>query len=152
MSHRKVDVDIDDEDQYDEVAVVISADEASRVANEVNARVSEVQTYLQRGDVTNAVLTSLQNPPAAGIEKNIRDKNSAAAIESLSAAKVTDITAIVKKLNPDQIDTLAKYIYKGLSQPETYNSGILLSWHEKLVEVGGIQAIVKVLVDKEIVV
>lgn len=153
MANRKLDVDVEDEDQYDAAAAVaVSADEVARVSAEVDSRVNDVRTFLQRGDVTNAVITAIANPPSGGFDRALVEKNSSVAIEALAAARPADVTAIVAKLDPEQIDVLAKYIYKGMEKPEVYNASTLLIWHEKLIDVGGVQTVVKTLVDKKTIV
>ena len=61
-----------------------------------------------------------------------KDKNTAIVLETLLAVRPNDMPAIVKSLSPTQLDTLMKYIYRGMAQPEAYNSGLLLTWHEKV--------------------
>lgn len=54
-------------------------------------------------------------------------------LEILSTVKSTDISKIVEKLSSDERDTLFKYLYKGMSVPESHGiSGVLLAWHEKV--------------------
>jgi actin related protein 2/3 complex subunit 5 len=73
-------------------------------------------------------------------------------MEALNAAKsATDITSIVKAMNDVQLDTLMKYIYKGMAFPSQFNSANLLSWHEKTLEVAGVGSIVRVLTDRRTV-
>ena len=55
-------------------------------------------------------------------------------MEALTSVKTAaEIGSIAKDLSVDQIDTLMKYIYKGMSKPESYNAATLLTWHEKVV-------------------
>lgn len=54
-------------------------------------------------------------------------------VEVLNAIKSTDISSHVASLDLDAQDTLMKYLYKGMEQPEAYNTAVLLSWHEKVV-------------------
>lgn len=56
-----------------------------------------------------------------------------------------NIDEIVSKLDSDQIDLLMKYVYKGF---ELDKGGNLLQWHDKLVQIGGLGSIVRVLTDK----
>jgi actin related protein 2/3 complex, subunit 5 len=51
----------------------------------------------------------------------------------LNAIKSTDISGHLAGLDWDAQDTLMKYLYKGMEQPGTYNSAVLLNWHEKVV-------------------
>lgn len=53
-------------------------------------------------------------------------------IEVLNAVKTTDITSHLNALDMDSQDILMKYLYKGMEQPASYNTGVLLNWHEKV--------------------
>ncbi len=77
--------------------------------------------------------------------------NTQIVMEAIQSTKTADIQSILQQLNDAQVDTLAKYIYKGMSMPETFNPAQLLAWHEKTVELGGVGCIVRVLTDKKTV-
>jgi actin related protein 2/3 complex, subunit 5 len=53
-------------------------------------------------------------------------------IEVLNAIKSTDIPGHLSSLDMDAQDILMKYLYKGMEQPGTYNTAVLLIWHEKV--------------------
>lgn len=59
--------------------------------------------------------------------------------------KLAEISGILKALEDTQLDALMRAIYKGLAAPADNNCAILLSWHEKVVELGGEGVIVRVL-------
>jgi actin related protein 2/3 complex, subunit 5 len=82
-------------------------------------------------------------------------------IEVLNAVKTTDITSHLNALDMDSQDILMKYLYKGMEQPASHNTGVLLNWHEKvlssvveplltgqLVEVAGHGCIVRYISDR----
>lgn len=77
--------------------------------------------------------------------------NTQIVMEAIQSTKSADILAILQQLTDAHIDTLAKYIYKGMSMPETYNPSQLLAWHEKTIELGGVGCIMRVLTDKKTV-
>ncbi|KAJ2996818.1 Apoptosis-inducing factor 2, partial [Globomyces sp. JEL0801] len=132
MAHRRVDVDeiIGDEDQYEDDVVQYSVADLENISN---VKTQDVRNYLQRGDFVNALARALDQPCYGGAEveplKNIAMQN---IFQVLSSIRPTDIPQIVGLLNSQQIDTLVKYIYKGLASPAVFNSNILLSWHEKV--------------------
>ena len=66
----------------------------------------------------------------------------------LSVTK-TQIDGIIGTLSQDQIDVLMKYIYKGFEKPSEKSSQVLLSWHEKAYNIGGVGSIVRVLTDRK---
>eukprot|EP00842_Homolaphlyctis_polyrhiza_P000650 jgi/Hompol1/1586/HPOL_005650-RA len=70
-------------------------------------------------------------------------------MDAISAARPTDIAGVVKDLSRAQLDTLMKYLYRGMASPEVFNSAVLLSWHEKVFELGGLGSIVRVLTDRQ---
>lgn len=56
-------------------------------------------------------------------------------------------TALNALTDPDLIDVLMKYIYRGFEIPSEGSSGHLLQWHEKVFARGGIGCINRVLSD-----
>ena len=72
-----------------------------------------------------------------------------ATLSVLSSIKSTDITTTLKSLDGDELDAVMRAIYKGLADPASNNCAILLSWHERVVEVGGEGVIVRVLTHRE---
>ncbi|KAJ3186531.1 hypothetical protein HDU85_007351 [Gaertneriomyces sp. JEL0708] len=154
MSHRKVDVDqFDDEDAFvdeNQTATDYTADSA-QIQAAVTTRAAEVRSALSRSDVNGAIQRALEDPPAGRVTQNIKDQNADTVMEAIAAARSTDIPNILKGLNPQQLDTLIKYIYRGMASPEQYNSAVLLAWHEKATEIGGLGSIVRVLTDRRTV-
>lgn len=65
----------------------------------------------------------------------------------LLSIKSSQIEEAVVSLEPDLIDVLMKYIYRGFEMPSEKSSGHLLMWHEKVYAVGGVGSIVRVLTD-----
>jgi actin related protein 2/3 complex, subunit 5 len=61
-----------------------------------------------------------------------QEKNLQIVMEALSAPKSSDIPAILRQLHPQQVDTLMKFIYRGMASPNLFNSALLLAWHEKV--------------------
>jgi actin related protein 2/3 complex subunit 5 len=60
-----------------------------------------------------------------------------------------DVDAICGQLSPSQIDTLMKYVYKGLQSPDT--SAVMLKWHAKILEIGGVGSIVRAISERRTV-
>jgi actin related protein 2/3 complex subunit 5 len=72
-------------------------------------------------------------------------------MEALMAAKGSDtMSSALKALSHQEVDVLFKYLYKGMSLPEVYNSVTLLAWHEKAYEVGGAGALARALTDRRV--
>lgn len=67
----------------------------------------------------------------------------------LLSFKSSQIDEAVQALEPELIDVLMKYIYKGFESPSEGSSGNLLVWHEKVYNVGGVGCIVRVLADSK---
>lgn len=63
---------------------------------------------------------------------HFQDKSTAVVMEAMLSARSTDIASVVKGLSSSQMDVLMKYIYRGMAQPELFNSAVLLTWHEKV--------------------
>lgn len=67
----------------------------------------------------------------------------------LLAIKGSQIEEAISSLEPELIDVLMKYVYKGFEYPSEGRSGHLLMWHEKVYSVGGVGCIVRVLSDSK---
>ncbi|KAK9383656.1 actin-related protein 2/3 complex subunit 5 [Kockiozyma suomiensis] len=128
------------------------------IANLPPVSVSEIQSFgqsirsaLSRGDHAGALSAALANPPYTSTEE-VKSIHLTTILEILSTVKSTDISKIVEKLSSDERDTLFKYLYKGMSVPESHGiSGVLLAWHEKVTEVSGQGSIVRYLSDRRVV-
>lgn len=66
----------------------------------------------------------------------------------LSVSK-SQMDQIIASLDKTQLDVLMKYIYRGFERPSEGSSAILLIWHEKVYNVGGVGCIVRVLTDRK---
>ncbi|KAK7203284.1 actin-related protein 2/3 complex subunit 5 [Myxozyma melibiosi] len=128
------------------------------IANLPPASVAEIQSFgqsvraaLSRGDHADALAAALGNPPYTSSEE-VKAIHLTTILEILSTVKSTDISKIVEKLSSEDRDTLIKYLYKGMGVPESHGiSGVLLAWHEKVIEVSGQGAIVRFLSDRRMV-
>ncbi|TPX51450.1 hypothetical protein SeMB42_g00784 [Synchytrium endobioticum] len=151
MSHRKIDVDAYDEDEFveEDAQLQASLPSSAEVDGTVNARAGDVRNLLARGDIAGAVTKALEDPPEGRDVQAAKDRNTQTVMDSLLAAKSSDIPNIVSRLNPQQLDTLMKYIYRGMANPELYNAAVLLSWHEKAYEAGGLGCIIRVMTDRK---
>ncbi|KAJ1558360.1 hypothetical protein HK405_013853 [Cladochytrium tenue] len=115
----------------------------------VRARAADVRNLLFRGSLAQAISTAIHDPPFGEDPQPIKDMNTGVVMEALSAAKAADMAQVVKQLSQPELDTLMKFIYRGMASPELYNSAVLLAWHEKVVEAAGLACIVRVLTDRQ---
>ncbi|CEL56656.1 Actin-related protein 2/3 complex subunit 5 OS=Mus musculus GN=Arpc5 PE=2 SV=3 [Rhizoctonia solani AG-1 IB] len=103
---------------------------------------------------TGQVRTAL-NPPYGAEAEEAKGVTTSSVFLVLASTKAADIPNILRSLEPDQHDTLMKYLYKGMAlQNETtveVNSSVLLTWHEKLTELAGTGCIVRVMTDRRVV-
>lgn len=104
-----------------------------------------------RGNVAEAIAVALANPQTGSDHQSAKHINTQTVMEALLAVRTIDMSNIVKTLDSNQLDTLMKYIYKGLSYPEVFNSSTLLAWHEKTLESAGLGSILRVLSDRRVV-
>jgi actin related protein 2/3 complex, subunit 5 len=72
-------------------------------------------------------------------------------MDVLGLVKPAEIPGIIRLLNPLKLDILMKFIYRGQMNPESFNAGVLLAWHERVLEVAGLGSIVRGLTDRMIV-
>lgn len=75
----------------------------------------------------------------------LQDKAFALAMKCMLAIRVSEMDAVVSSLEPELIDTLMKYIYRGFESPAEGSSGHLLAWHEKVFAQGGLGCIIRVM-------
>lgn len=82
---------------------------------------------------------------AGALTTSLTTTDPKATLSVLGTVKSTDIPNLLKSLDDQQLDALMRAIYKGLAAPAENNCAVLLSWHEKVVELGGEGVIVRVL-------
>ncbi|KGL78071.1 Actin-related protein 2/3 complex subunit 5-like, partial [Tinamus guttatus] len=73
------------------------------------------------------------------------------ALSILASFKSSEIEQAVSSLDRNDVDALMKYIYEGFEKPAENSSAILLQWHEKVLAVGGLGSIVRVLTARKTV-
>ncbi|CAG8571523.1 739_t:CDS:2 [Funneliformis mosseae] len=155
MSFRSFDIDSLDEDilAQDELFVFSNGVEITpeNASKHVKTKGIEVRNQLTRGDTANALITAIESPPYGVHTIDAKDQNTKIVMDVLNSIKATDIPSLVKLLSREQQDILMKYIYRGMSSPDLYNSTVLLNWHEKLTEVAGVGCIVRVITDRKTV-
>ncbi|KAI9204741.1 actin-related protein 2/3 complex subunit 5 [Polychytrium aggregatum] len=150
MSSKKTDIDVEDDDQAFQEDAGLEQGYAE-VEQLVNARAHHVQGLLSRSDFLGAIRASLDSPPTGRAPAELKDLNTKTVMAALSTLRPNDIPEVIKSLSPAEVDSLVKYIYKGMASPEQYNSGLLLAWHEQAVKTAGLGSIVRVLTDRRTV-
>ncbi|KAJ3124710.1 hypothetical protein HK098_000906 [Nowakowskiella sp. JEL0407] len=146
MSYRKTNVDFDDDEFVD-----VESELRLRFWKMLFALVPLTFVTKFQGNLGNAVVKAIQDPPFGRNVQDLKERNLQMVIETLQSTRSSDIPSIIKTLDAEQLDLLMKFIYNGMAKPEQFNSGVLLGWHEKIVEVAGIGSIVRVLTDRRLV-
>ncbi|PWN18339.1 actin-related protein ARPC5 [Microstroma glucosiphilum] len=149
-SFRSINVDIWEEDVLLESDLIPAyhLDPASAAA-EADKKSAEARGCINRSDPSGALQLILADPVYGGSDYDqAKESTLSTLLTVLNSVKATDIPSLLKSLSLDQRDSLMKWIYKGLSKPETGSSGILLAWHEKLTEIAGTGCIVRVMTDR----
>ncbi|ELU38544.1 P16-Arc domain-containing protein [Rhizoctonia solani AG-1 IA] len=117
---------------------------------DAKAKTGQVRTALNTQGALSLILTD----PPYGVEAEEAATTSSVFLV-LASTKAADIPNILRSLEPEQHDTLMKYLYKGMAlQNEAtveVNSSVLLTWHEKLTELAGTGCIVRVMTDRRVV-
>lgn len=93
----------------------------------------------------NQDLTRCSGDSTAALATSLTTSDPTATLSVLGTVKSTGILDVLKSLDSEQLDALMRAIYKGLAAPADNNCAILLSWHEKVVELGGEGVIVRAL-------
>jgi len=116
----------------------------------VEQRRSTVNNNLSGGKPKDALLESLRSPPVGAKDQSIKDYNSETVMNVLVSVKESEIKSLIAGLNVTQQEALLKFVYKGFELAQrNENFATLLKWHEQLVEVGGLAAIVRCFADRK---
>merc|ERR1712137_284652 len=109
-------------------------------------RENTVSGLLNQQKLPEALAESLRKPPTGISDDDVKNRSADLVGEVLLAVKDADIKKCIDGLSPDQVDTLMKYIYRGLA---TYNnSNTYLKWHEQVRAKGGLGCIIRCLAER----
>ncbi|KTW32789.1 uncharacterized protein T551_00274 [Pneumocystis jirovecii RU7] len=144
MSFRHVNIDIYNEDKLKKEDLYQREERSpEEVREDISKRTPELLCMIRKGKAVEALSKALIDPPYGEDIDDIKIIHMNTVFETLSSIKPSEILDTIKTFSVEQRDVLMKYLYKGLSNPKTYNSTILLNWHEKLVEVAGYGCIMR---------
>ncbi|CAE6412577.1 unnamed protein product [Rhizoctonia solani] len=122
---------------------------------DAKAKTTQVRTALSKGDTQGALSLILTDPPYGAEAEEAKALTTSSVFLVLASTKAADIPNILRSIEPEQHDTLMKYLYKGMAlqneQTVEVNSSVLLTWHEKLTEIAGTGCIVRVMTDRRVV-
>ncbi|XP_069465542.1 actin-related protein 2/3 complex subunit 5-like protein [Ambystoma mexicanum] len=144
---RKLDIDQFDENKF----VEEPQEEAAEHQQQPGPDDGEVESLLRGGDVLRAFHAALRNSPVNSKNPEAKEHAQAVILRVLTAFKNSEMEQAVQTLDHNGIDLLMKYIYKGFEKPTENSSAILLQWHEKVLAVGGLGCIVRVLTARKTV-
>ncbi|KAJ2083066.1 arp2/3 complex subunit [Coemansia sp. RSA 988] len=152
MAYRKLAIDnLDVENQMTEQLQFMSTKSNEEVASMVDQKAAAVRAAITRGNSIEALEKALAEPPYGRGLEPAQSSNAQLVSEILMATRAQDIASVVANLADEDRDVLLKYIYHGLARPAEFNCGVLLSWHERIVESGGLGSIVRVMSDRRVV-
>ncbi|KAF6728090.1 Actin-related protein 2/3 complex subunit 5 [Oryzias melastigma] len=106
---------------------------------------ARVRLLSKAGNQNGALRAVLKNPPVNSKNQNAKERVQQLVVRVLCSFKGSDIEKSVSSLDKAEVDLLMKYIYKGFEKPSDNSSATLLQWHEKVLAVGGVGSIVRVL-------
>ncbi|XP_021950447.1 actin-related protein 2/3 complex subunit 5-B [Folsomia candida] len=143
FAFRKIDVDEFNEDNYKE-------DEPVELHSPVSGPdEKEIAQLLNQGKGLEALRSCLKNAPLGSKSQQLKDNATTVTLRVLMTIKSSQIEEAVQSLDPEMLDVLMKYIYRGFEIPSEGSSAHLLSWHEKAFAVGGLGCISRVLTDRK---
>ena len=152
IAFRKIDVDAYSEDNFKDDL----EQQQQQQTNFGSKSDAEIQSLIQAGRNVEALKLALHNAAAtANAKPGTSPEKEAALANVLKAALSVKGPAAVEKAvkeleNDDQRDVLMKCVYRGFERPgEGNQASSLLIWHEKLFEVAGVGAIVRVMTDRK---
>ena len=103
---------------------------------------TEIKRLLESGKKAEAVRSLLSCSPFNQVNRDLM-------LQLLMSVKSSEMDRVIEGLEPELIDRLMKYIYKGFETPSEGSSGHLLIWHDKVFAVGGVGSVVRVITDKK---
>ncbi|XP_063862765.1 actin-related protein 2/3 complex subunit 5-C-like isoform X2 [Scylla paramamosain] len=141
---RNIDVDQYNEDNYKD-------DDGEPQSPPIGVEEATVVSSINSGNHADALKLLLTNAPVASKGKNEQAKDMALnlVLKVLLSVSKSQMDQIIASLDKTQLDVLMKYIYRGFERPSEGSSAILLIWHEKVYNVGGVGCIVRVLTDRK---
>ena len=108
------------------------------------ARARDLSNAQSHGDALKVLLEA----PAAGSNGAVKAMAFDVAMQTLTSFKSSEIAGVLRGLSPAEIDTLMKYVYRGMAHPDAEYSSALLNWHGAIVSVAGFGPIVRVMADR----
>jgi actin related protein 2/3 complex subunit 5 len=120
--------------------------------DEINNREKEVEKLLSRSMTKEAILLALENPPVLSKSAEEKDANAAVVLRALTSASEKDYAKIVQaayEKDPELVDFMMKYLYRGLAEHQA--CGSLLKLHGEIVKVAGLGPIVRSMTDRKTV-
>ncbi|KTW31483.1 hypothetical protein T552_00126 [Pneumocystis carinii B80] len=115
---------------------------ADEIREDISKRTPILTGMILKGKAIEALVEALINPPYGDVD-DAKKQHMDTIFEILSSIKPNEISNVVETLSTEQQDVLMKYLYKGFTDPKSYNPAILLNWHEKLVKAAGHGCIVR---------
>lgn len=117
---RKIDVDEYNEDNYkEEEPVELQSPSSGPDENEITQ-------LLNQGKGGEALRNCLRNAPVGSKSQQVKDNAMSMTLRVLLAIKSSQMDEVVQSLDPDQVDILMKYIYRGFELPSEGSSSHLL--------------------------
>ncbi|XP_053640535.2 actin-related protein 2/3 complex subunit 5-C isoform X1 [Cherax quadricarinatus] len=141
---RNIDVDQYNEDNYKD-------DDGEPQSPPIGVDEATIVSLMNAGNHADALKLLLANAPVASKGKNEQAKDMALnlVLKVLLSVNKSQMDQIISSLDKTQLDVLMKYIYRGFERPSEGSSAILLIWHEKVYNAGGVGCIVRVLTDRK---
>lgn len=110
---------------------------------------AEVTSLLSGGKQAEALQLVLRHPPIASKNQAVKDKAFSLVSRVMMSFKASDIDKAVGDLDKESVDVLMKYIYRCFESPQEKNCALLLTWHDKTFNVGGLGSIVRTMTDRK---
>ena len=121
----------------------------AQMTESIKRRDTEVAGLLQRKDKARAMVVSLQSPPTASKNPELKDTNAAIVEKVVNSLLETEIASVIEALDMEGCDTLMKYVYRFMSGTPCANNALLLKLHAALFEKAGQGAIVRSMTDRK---
>uniref|UniRef100_A0A1L8E5G9 Actin-related protein 2/3 complex subunit 5 n=1 Tax=Nyssomyia neivai TaxID=330878 RepID=A0A1L8E5G9_9DIPT len=109
---------------------------------------NEITSLMNNGKHLEALKCVLQNAPLGSKNQQVKDNALNITLKVLLSIKSSQMDGAIDFLDdPELLDVLMKYVYRGFEIPSEGSSGHLLQWHERIYNRSGVGSIVRVLSD-----
>ncbi|KAG7662962.1 ARC15 [[Candida] subhashii] len=152
---RKIDIDAFETENHLSPEDLIPDSIPATPQSTIESVSQQIRNQLSTGQFQDALALALDSAPYVSTPET-KSLHARTVFETLCSIRnnnsLNDLDQFIHGLNSEQQETLIKYLYKSMSEEYGQKQGgLLLSWFEKAVEIGGLGPIARYLTDRRTV-